>query len=165
MPIQFACDCGKKFQVAEEHAGKRSKCPACGIGLLVPATPESPTDEVAYRALSDGPESEPNDQDWREPDHTPQATVATRRQTPAPKAQTPQAPKKKSKKVAFSDPYAPRERQWTIDGRRVIGGIFGVLLGCGLLFGGLAVNRFFIWSPVIIIGGIFGIINGLLHKE
>jgi hypothetical protein len=48
---------------------------------------------------------------------------------------------------------------------RVIGGIVGVLLGCGLLFGGLAFNRFFIWSPIIIIGGIFGIINGLLHKE
>jgi len=165
MPIHFACDCGKQFRVAEEHAGKRSKCPACGITLSVPAAPEPHADEAAYRALSDGPEPEPVSRDWREPGLTPPATIPAPRPTPAPNDPAPRAPKKKTKKAASGDPFAPRDRQWTIDWGRVIGGLLGTLLGCGVLVGGLAMNRFFIWSPIIILGGLFGVINGLLHKE
>lgn len=34
--ITFACECGKALRVADEHAGKRSKCPACATPLVVP---------------------------------------------------------------------------------------------------------------------------------
>lgn len=37
MPIQLTCGCGQKMQVKEEHAGKRTKCPACGTLLDIPA--------------------------------------------------------------------------------------------------------------------------------
>lgn len=37
MPISFACRCGKKFQVKDDWAGKKSKCPACGAVLTIPA--------------------------------------------------------------------------------------------------------------------------------
>ena len=37
MPIQVACECGKRFAVADQHAGKKGKCPACGRVIQVPA--------------------------------------------------------------------------------------------------------------------------------
>src|SRR5438876_539738 len=37
MPITFSCDCGKAFSVKDEFAGKRTRCPACGVALAVPA--------------------------------------------------------------------------------------------------------------------------------
>lgn len=166
MSIEFACDCGKQFRVSEEYAGKRTKCPTCGIALVVPAMPESPADDdAAYRALSEGPDPEPTSRDWREPSAPPLPAPTGPRPLPIPPKQTKTTPEKKSKKIAYTDPYAPREKQWNVDWGRVAGGGVGLLVGCGLLFGGLAVNRFFIWSPVIIIGGLIGIINGLLHKE
>src|SRR4051794_2969699 len=39
MPIQAVCACGKRFNVKEEHAGKRGKCPGCGAAVVIPAPP------------------------------------------------------------------------------------------------------------------------------
>jgi len=36
MAISFSCPCGKRLRTKDEHAGKRTKCPACGEGLVVP---------------------------------------------------------------------------------------------------------------------------------
>lgn len=39
MAIRVQCknpDCGKTFQVKDEHAGKSLKCPGCGCRLAVP---------------------------------------------------------------------------------------------------------------------------------
>jgi hypothetical protein len=36
MPISFSCPCGKQLRVADEHAGKRVRCPSCGETALVP---------------------------------------------------------------------------------------------------------------------------------
>jgi hypothetical protein len=48
MPIQLACTCGKRLKVAEEYAGKRVKCPACKVALVVPEPEEEPIEcEVA----------------------------------------------------------------------------------------------------------------------
>lgn len=47
MPIAFACTCGKTFKVADEQAGKKTKCPACAAPLVVPdATVEDDFDVV-----------------------------------------------------------------------------------------------------------------------
>src|SRR5579883_3452893 len=40
MPVAFACACGKSFRVSDGYAGKQTKCPACGAGLVVP-TPQT----------------------------------------------------------------------------------------------------------------------------
>lgn len=38
MPIEFRCrNCGKLSRAADEHAGKRAKCPHCGERVRVPA--------------------------------------------------------------------------------------------------------------------------------
>jgi len=42
MPITFSCPCGKILRVADEHAGKRVKCPACQAISTVPAPEAEP---------------------------------------------------------------------------------------------------------------------------
>ena len=36
MPIEFACQCGAKFRVAESMAGKSARCNACQAVVVVP---------------------------------------------------------------------------------------------------------------------------------
>jgi hypothetical protein len=45
MPIPLHCSCGKAFQVLEQYAGKRIRCPACQAVLAVPA-PAAEAEEV-----------------------------------------------------------------------------------------------------------------------
>jgi hypothetical protein len=40
--ISISCGCGKTMRVADEHAGKRARCPGCGATLTVP-TPQGMT--------------------------------------------------------------------------------------------------------------------------
>lgn len=42
MTIQFACDCGRQLAAADEHAGKRVKCTACGGIQTVPGGEPAP---------------------------------------------------------------------------------------------------------------------------
>lgn len=41
MSITFKCGCGKRYQVRDEFAGRRSKCQSCGATLVVPKPQES----------------------------------------------------------------------------------------------------------------------------
>jgi hypothetical protein len=55
MPITFACGCGKTLRVADEHAGKRVKCPACQQPAAVPAVP----DDAGFEVVDDAPPPAP----------------------------------------------------------------------------------------------------------
>jgi phage FluMu protein Com len=62
MPITFSCTCGKTLRVADEHAGRRIKCPACNaIG-----TAPKPEPEPVFEVVEPAPLPLPD-----EPDHTP----------------------------------------------------------------------------------------------
>jgi uncharacterized protein (TIGR03067 family) len=39
MSIRIECSCGKKLSIKDEMAGRRVKCPACGVVLTVPKIP------------------------------------------------------------------------------------------------------------------------------
>lgn len=39
MPITVACQCGKRYAVAEEKAGRKMRCPACAAIVEIPSTP------------------------------------------------------------------------------------------------------------------------------
>lgn len=170
MPIEFACECGKQLKVADEHAGKRAKCPACKNPVTVPAaelppvpspSPE-PDEDAAFRALSEGPDPVPTNREWRAPDvpNSPPPPV----RPPAPFSAKP--PEKKGpipKPKKSRDPFAEPGRKWAVDWSQVGGGIVGILLGGGLLLVGLANDRFFIWSPIILLGGVIGVLNGLFN--
>ncbi|MGH7135455.1 MAG: HEAT repeat domain-containing protein [Pirellulales bacterium] len=40
MSISVVCQCGKKFQAKDEHAGLKTKCPVCGQPLVIPKLAE-----------------------------------------------------------------------------------------------------------------------------
>ncbi len=184
MPIEFACECGKAFKVADEFAGKRSKCTACGQPVVVPTPPppaaaEESAEDAAMRALLDGDDPTPAPRasnsyagadDARRPAPPPprnedagsHAARALAGSKSATKASEPKAKKAKPVRSSYD---APAERTWSPNWAKVGGGALGVLIGGGLLIGGLAFGRLFIWSPIIIIVGLFGIINGLLSRN
>jgi hypothetical protein len=35
MPIQVVCPCGNSFQLTDDSAGHKAKCPACGVKLFI----------------------------------------------------------------------------------------------------------------------------------
>ncbi len=42
MSIEVSCECGKRFRVGDQFAGKRGRCKACGRTVTVPAAAEAP---------------------------------------------------------------------------------------------------------------------------
>lgn len=190
MPIEFACDCGKKFKVPDEYAGKRSKCTVCGkavvVPTLTPAAVEESAEDAALRALTEGDDPEPaprttggyaggyssgyagaasNRPAAPPPPREDAGSYATRALASAStttKVSKPKAKKARSSGYGYDE---PPHRGWSPNWLKVGGGALGVLIGGGLLLGGLAAGRFFIWSPVIILVGIFGVINGLLSRS
>jgi hypothetical protein len=60
VPITFDCPCGKALRVADEHANRRVKCPACGLVGVIPA-PEpqfevvEPDPEPQFEVVEDPP--------------------------------------------------------------------------------------------------------------
>jgi hypothetical protein len=186
MPIEFACPCGKAFKVADEYAGKRSKCTACGQPVVVPTppAPEESAEDAALRALTEGDDLEPaprttggyagggNDYagsaprraDPPPPPREDAGSHAARALAGSTSASKPKA-SKPTKSYSGSSYDRPPSRGWSPNWAKVGGGALGVLLGGGLLIGGLAFGRFFIWSPIIIIVGLFGVINGFLSRS
>ncbi len=58
--IRVECECGKVFEVGDQHAGKEGKCPACGRSLRIPevgagseepVVPASPAGEAGGSSL------------------------------------------------------------------------------------------------------------------
>lgn len=47
MPIRVDCSCGQRYQVADEHAGKRLKCKSCQAVLAIPTPGRAKTSPVA----------------------------------------------------------------------------------------------------------------------
>ena len=53
MPITLNCPCGKTLRVADEHAGKRVKCPVCNA-VIAPPAPEPSFEVVEESPLPRG---------------------------------------------------------------------------------------------------------------
>lgn len=63
MTIRFACDnCGQRFRVAKEQAGRKAKCPKCGASLVAPTLTEAAKQTAQdLPALAESAGSEPPD--------------------------------------------------------------------------------------------------------
>lgn len=59
MPIVLNCACGKTLRVADEHAGKRVKCPGCGAARTVEAPAAPPDDFDDFEVVEDEPTTTP----------------------------------------------------------------------------------------------------------
>jgi hypothetical protein len=57
MPIAFACQCGKRFTVADGMAGKKAKCPECSATITVPAPAASKSATPSPTATASAPKT------------------------------------------------------------------------------------------------------------
>jgi hypothetical protein len=166
MPIAFACECGKPFTVADEYAGKRTKCPTCGAALTVPL-PESEPEQLseedkAFRALAEDPEPAAR------PPVAQSGAWSEDAPRPAPGARAPISgalpTAKRGPKVArrSSD---DRERSRTSGIHltpAVWGGLFSMLIGGGWFLFVWSNGGFSIYGPILFIGGLVSVVRGLL---
>lgn len=58
--IDIRCDCGSKYLVSSEHAGKRASCKTCGSLISIPAVPTQSTDDAKSPAASNLRAEAPN---------------------------------------------------------------------------------------------------------
>jgi hypothetical protein len=54
MTIEVACECGKRFAAPPHLAGKRVKCPSCGLPISVPTQPPATIAVPSASATPDG---------------------------------------------------------------------------------------------------------------
>jgi hypothetical protein len=54
MTIRFACACGRQLHAADDHVGRRIKCPGCGQAHLVPQTTNTSPTPRSERAGNEG---------------------------------------------------------------------------------------------------------------
>ena len=92
MAIDFTCQCGKKYHIADQHAGKPAKCVACGRIVRVPF-PEKQAGVPSTGQPVGGADIAPR----REKEALPQVTTS--------------APKKATLPLLLADPQHP-SRQW-----------------------------------------------------
>ena len=165
MSISFTCDCGKGFTVADEFAGKRTKCPACGAGLTVPApaAPESEPlsdEDKAFRALEDAPDAEPTAAPPRR--NSPPADPPPSRPTSPPPAPIP-AKKRGPRYEAHAAEDGGRSGYSGIHlTPAVAGGLFSMALGAGWCALVWSSGRFTIYGPILFVFGLVAVVRGLL---
>jgi hypothetical protein len=75
--IIFRCECGRELQARAEDAGRKSKCPACGLVSIIPSQEAARTDEALdtqaertnpYALQADAPARGRDDEARRRPD-------------------------------------------------------------------------------------------------
>src|SRR5262245_16051758 len=149
MPIRMSCDCGRLYQVADKHAGKRIKCPSCGAPHSVPE-PEDPGFEVieddaeVVEAGLEIVESGPADAAPPEAGGGPKgADKKKRRKKRPPESPVAQALMAQARHQLRQDEMRaqaaggredPNDRGWTMFGVHITA---GVCAGVGMLFTGL----------------------------
>ena len=173
MPIEFSCECGKGFKVADEFAGKRTKCTACGKPVVVPtpAAVEESAEDAALRALTEG--------DGPEPAPRAASSYASRPEPAPPRPVSPSAVARPQASTARKDPpptyrstTAPAKSQSSPNWAKVIGGVvmaaLGVVIGVGavaLLLSGGRVSVWLLIVPVLfILASPFFVIDGFRDR-
>src|SRR5262245_6575331 len=177
MPITLNCTCGKTLRVADEHAGRRVKCPVCNA-IISPAPPE-PQFEVVEEAPP--PLSAPKPQSVAKPHDEDEGEGGGYKMEAA--AGSPPPPKKKPtfRKRADADdededdhPTSRRPNRsgaaaGAEAGRRlafIVGGAFGLVIGIGLaVWGnsgtGRGATKLMIFGGILAVVGLVSLIQGI----
>ncbi|VTR92275.1 Membrane protein OS=Rhodopirellula maiorica SM1 GN=RMSM_00424 PE=4 SV=1 [Gemmata massiliana] len=170
MPITFDCTCGKKLRVADEHAGRRVKCPACATVGTVPelepqfeiveapepvpvpkarpaaARIDDDEDEDARRGYSVAQRGRDEDDDEKE-----------------------ERPRKKKKFKRGSSNRPPQHDHFGFERRVISGGVVGGLLAMLIatvwFVVGLMNDLLFYYPPILFIVGLVAFIKGLMGEE
>ena len=181
MPITFDCACGKTLRVPDQHAGKRVRCPAC-TGVATVPEPEpmfevveesnEPMFEVVEKAPPRArPVAKPTvsrDDDDDEDDRRGYGTSKSSRDEDDADEER---PKPKKKKPKWKKRAAAQENQGrSLEGRVVNGGVAGGLLAMLIaivwfVVGLVALDRIFIYPPILFVLGLVAFFKGLAGDE
>ena len=181
MPITLNCTCGKTLRIADEHAGKRIKCPACN-GILSSAVPQPamPAFEVVEdepkqltqarpvakpRAVDDDDDTGYGVRKAERSADTPKPKPAFRKRSDDDDGDEPRPRKKKRPRLSRRS----GERGGAEAGRRIgyiVGGAFGLVVGVALaVWGndgeGRGATRLMIFGGIVAIGGLIGLVQGV----
>ena len=194
MPIEFDCPCGKALRVADEHAGRKVKCPACGVVGYVPEP------EPQFEVVEDEPASPPpakaapaKKSAWDDDDEDDRGYSVAKSKRGADEDDEDEKPKKKAlpnfregsgrdddddedekpkkkKKKKRRRPPPPEETS----GRSFEGGVINGGVGIGILamvgavvwfVVGLANDIIFFYPPILFIIGLVAFFKGLTGEE
>jgi predicted Zn finger-like uncharacterized protein len=161
--MTIACPhCAAQFKVAVSLAGKKGRCAKCQGILPIPYPAEMPLEaEVVEATVVPGPGNEFDDAfgDYQLMNEPPPAMHALP-QTPVGQYQM-YAPGTQAAAPAKDYSGAFGMEKKALDGGLLVG-IGVTILGCLWLFGGLAADRFFPYSIVVILIGVVGTIKGFI---
>jgi len=186
MPITLNCACGKVLRIADEHAGKRVKCPACG-GILAstPPAPAVPAFEVVEdepsQAARARPVARPRADDDEDDDVRAGYAVGKAERTPEPERPKPSFRKRGDADDDDDDEPRPRKKKRSRMSRRsgalagaetgrrigfILGGAFGLVLGIGLVIWGnndegRGATRLMILGGIFAVGGLISLVQGI----
>lgn len=172
MPIMLNCPCGKTLRIADEHAGRRVKCPACAA--VISQTPPEPQFEVVDEPPPQQPLSKaraPIDDDDDDKSGYNMEAVA---REPDPPKRKPNFRKRANADDDVDDGPRPRRRPSRADagaaaGKRIayiFGGAIGLVAGGALAVWawsgtGRASTKLLIFGVCIAVVGLISIIQGI----
>jgi hypothetical protein len=162
MPITFSCDCGKAFTVADGFAGKRTRCPACGAGLVVPQPAGVADEDAAFRMLAEAPEPDrpARSAPWAGGPMAPAPRPVIPVRPPAPPPPPAAKPKARRSRGEGGSRGLPRISL----SPAVAGGLFGMLFAAVWFFVGLSYNRIFVYAPILFVLSLIAVVRGILGR-
>jgi DNA-directed RNA polymerase subunit RPC12/RpoP len=165
-----SCRCGQQFKAPSQLAGQQVPCPVCQQPILIPAS-DDPFATLPAAPLADNNlwNDLPQQQAWPPPQ--PQWAQQTG-QAPSPAWSQPQ-PQEVSPNAALAHQYmANAHRQEVEKGQemdvwgngQIYSGILTMTIAVLWFFGGLLVGIIFFFPPIMFIGGMIALINGISQK-
>lgn len=137
MKIDVACpDCGTKYRVGEEHAGKKIRCKQCSSIVAIPAAESPPDDEFG---------SEFDDLSW----DSPPAASGSRGGGLPPRVRKKAPPQPKPKAAASKKPR--RESSGETNHQLVLA-LVAAAAFIGLLIGGFFKHEVALWGAIGLLG-------------
>jgi hypothetical protein len=177
MPIEFACECGKKFKVADEYAGKRSKCTACGRPVVVPASAsvasaDAVDEDAAFRALTEEAEPAPQAGGWNTktaappPPYTPPTRPAEPFKSSVPKPSAPPPSYRSTSEPPANRKPGPNWRKVGIGIAMAVIGVLVLIAAVSAYLAGAGVPRWaFIVPGPLVLASPFFIIDGFRDRK
>lgn len=182
MSIALKCLCGRAFNIKDDLAGRKIRCPACKLILLVPAAEKEidPDDLVLDVLRADDPDDVPSERESRRAaiqSEPPEALPVRRRSreddeevSSIRRRQDDDRPVKRRPKLRREDarrgPRVAFEPGWFGSvNAGVVGGLLMILIAVVWFVAGLAVGYIFFYPIFLVVAGIAAIGKGLVGRD
>ncbi len=160
MPIPVDCSCGREFKVKDELAGNKIRCPDCRSILEVPETQAEIATAVEIDEDAPALPPEPRVRKPQAP-RLPDEYTASRTKATYDSEAKAERSMPKSKKRESSGSWFPAISV----NSSIISGLLMMVGAVAWFVAGLAINRIFIYPPIMFVLGIGAIIKGFTGKD